>query len=86
MPICGVYICVLLYVHNPERALKILRSRLKKGNGCLGKLVIERLQIRSTKGRTLDTHTTYIVNSYQGKVAGVCFFLGGGGGFVTKLP
>ena len=28
------------YAHNPESVRKILRTRLKKGNGCLGKLSI----------------------------------------------
>ena len=32
---------------------------------------VARLLIRSPMGRTLDTHATYMVNSCQGKVAGV---------------
>ena len=37
-----LYICVCVpYVHNPENTRKILRTQLKKGNGRLGKQVVE---------------------------------------------
>ena len=68
-------VCVCVpYFHNMESARKILLTRLKKGNACLGKLALEtpdtsmiklkkRLQIQRPKERNLDLHTACLNNS-----------------------
>ena len=75
-----IYLCVCAVRSLPGGVRKILRTRLKKGNGYLGKQGMEvarLLMMKKTtgdlksKGKTLDTHATYMVNSCQGKVAGI---------------
>ena len=77
------YIYICMHVHNPESA-RIITARLKKWNGRLGILVKDtldpsngrkRLQIWRPKERNLELHATCLVNSYQGKDAGVLFRL-----------
>ena len=76
MAVSGLYISLYVpYVHNPERTWKILRIRLKIGNGRLGKLAMNTLDSPIMKKmaaylnpmeRKLDTHATYMVNSFGG--------------------
>ena len=67
-----VYRYYVPYVHNSG-----VPEARPKGNGRHGKQAVEvgRLESRKpdlkSKGRTLDTYATYMVNSYQGKVDGV---------------
>ena len=69
----GIYImCRMSFI--TWEFTKDFRTRLKKGMGRLRKQAMEgrkQLQIQSPKERTLDIHATYMVNSYQGKVAEV---------------
>ena len=44
----------VLYIHNPESARKILRTRLKKGNGRLGKQAINTLDSSIVKKKAAD--------------------------------
>ena len=44
----------MLYVHNPESAWKILPTRLKKGNGLLGKPSIDMLDSSMMKKTAAD--------------------------------
>ena len=65
----------MLYIQ-PGSAWKILQLNLKIGNGCLGEQTIEVARLvndgkKPLQIRTLETHATYMVNSCQGKVAGV---------------
>ena len=48
------YICGL-YVHNPERTQKILRTQFKIGNGRLGKLTIDTLDSSMMKKTPTDS-------------------------------
>ena len=71
------------YVHNPESTQRFYGINLKKrrrndrpGNQAMevARLVNDEengCRFEVQKGRTLDTHVTYMVNSCQGKVAGV---------------
>ena len=43
------------YIHNPERAQKILWTRLKKGNGRLGKPAIDTLDSSMVKKTAADS-------------------------------
>ena len=81
-PYVVLYIMCVIYVHNPESARTILRTRLKKtGNSDLGirhrrgRFVRKRLHILRPKERNLGLYATYLVNSCQGKEAGVLFIL-----------
>ena len=47
----------VLHIHNPESARTILETRLKIGNGCLGKLVIGMLDASVMKKTAADLKT-----------------------------
>ena len=49
-----VYIYICPYVHNLESARKILWTRLKKGNSCLGKPTIGTLDSSIMKNTAAD--------------------------------
>ena len=79
-----IYIYIFLpYVYILECICKILWTRLKKGNGRLGKLAMDTLHsslIKKTAANSmtkemmiLDAHTTCMINCCQGKVAEIFF-------------
>ena len=79
-----VYIFIyILYVHNPDNASKILRTRLKKRkwsswktrHGYARFVNVEENDCRFEDRKTLESHATCMMNSCQGKIAGVFFRL-----------
>ena len=53
--ICSMYVYIyMLYIHNPESALKILQMQLKKVNDCLGKPTINMLDSSMMKKTASD--------------------------------
>ena len=72
MPYVVIYV---LYIHNPEGTRKILRTSFKKGNGKLGNPTMEVARlVNHAKGKKLDTHATYIVNSHK-RMVSVLFYV-----------
>ena len=45
----------MVYVNDPKSAQQILRSQLKNGNSCLGKLVIETLDSLTMKKMAVES-------------------------------
>ena len=70
-----IYICIYVpYVHNSGVHGRLFGLDLK-GNGHVGNnpwrsldwlMILKMMQIRSPKGKRLDTHAIYMVNSCQG--------------------
>ena len=55
MPVCSIYMCCMFITQRVESAWKILRTRLKKGNGRLGKLAIDTLDSSMMKKTAADS-------------------------------
>ena len=81
MAVCGVYIVCRIFT-TPSVHGSVYGLNLLKGNFRLGKVAMDTLHLSvmkktaadlKSKGKKQYTHATRVINSCQGKVAGVLF-------------